>query len=150
LSRKKGGANAPKRGLVIDSSISIAWCFPDEKDLYSQTILDALASEHAFVPSLWRLEVVNTLVVGERRKRSTQVDTAVWLGFFSSLPISVDDETNAQAFGNTLTLARDHNLSAYDAAYLELAIRRGLSLATLDEKLKSAAHTVGVPLYLLR
>ena len=65
----------------------------------------------------------------------------------SSLPIAVDEETKAHAFGNTLSLARDHNLSAYDAAYLELAMRRGLPLATLDDKLKAAAQAVGVPLY---
>ena len=109
---------------MIDSSISIAWCFPDEQDDYSQTVLDALASERAFVPDLWHLEVANTLLVGERRKRSTQANTVTWLGFLSSLPIAVDEETKAHAFGNTLSLARDHNLSAYDAAYLELAMRR--------------------------
>ena len=80
LSRKKAVAKPPKAGLVIDSSISIAWCFPDEQDDYSQTVLDALASERAFVPDLWHLEVANTLVVGERRKRSTQADTVTWLG----------------------------------------------------------------------
>jgi predicted nucleic acid-binding protein len=147
LSRPKKAAKPPKEGLVIDSSISIAWCFPDEQDDYSQTVLNALASERAFVPDLWHLEVRNALLVGERRKRSTQANTVTWLGFLSSLPIAVDDETKAHAFGNTLSLARDHNLTAYDAAYLELAMRRGLPLATLDDKLKDAAQAVGVPLY---
>jgi predicted nucleic acid-binding protein len=146
LSRKKA-AKPPEDGLIIDSSISIAWCFPDEQDEYAQSVLDALASEPAFVPYLWHLEVANTLLVGERRKRSTQANTMTWLGFLSALPIVVDDETRAHAFGTTLSLARDLNLSAYDAAYLELAIRRGLPLATLDDKLKAAALTVGVPLY---
>lgn len=147
MSRKKTPAKPPKKGLVIDSSISIAWCFPDEHDQYSQTVLEALASEQAVVPDLWHLEVANTLLVGERRKRSIQVNTVTWLGFLSSLPITVDDETKAHVFGNTLSVARDHNLSAYDAAYLELAMRRGLPLATLDEKLKAAAQAVGVSLY---
>ncbi len=146
MSRKKTAAKAPETGLVIDSSVSVAWCFPDEQDAYSQTVLDALACEQAFVPDLWHLEVANTLLVGERRKRSTQANTVTWIGFLSSLPIAVDDETKAHAFGNTLNLARDHHLSAHDAAYLELAMRRGLPLATLDDKLKSAAQTVGVPL----
>ena len=110
-------------------------------------MLDALASERAFVPDLWHLEVANTLLVGERRNRSTQVNTVTWLGFQASLPIAVDDETKAHAFGNTLSLARDHNLSAYEAAYLELGIQRGLPLATIDDKLKAAAQAVGVPLY---
>ena len=146
MSRKKTAAKPPKAGLVIDSSISIAWCFPDEQDQYSQTVLNALASEQACVPDLWHLEVANTLLVGERRKRSTQANTVTWIGFLSSLPIAVDDETKAHAFGNTLSLARDHNLSAYDAAYLELAIRRGLPLATIDGKLRTAAAAVGVAL----
>lgn len=86
-------------------------------------------------------------MVGERRRRSTQANTVAWLGFLAALPIAVDEETRAHAFGNTLNLARDHNLSAYDAAYLELAMRRALPLATLDEKLKAAAAAVGVPLF---
>ena len=147
MSKKKGVAKPPKEGLVIDSSVSIAWCFPDEQDDYSQSVLDALASERAIVPDLWHLEVANTLLVGERRKRSAQANTVTWLGFLASLPITVDEETKAQAFGNTLSLAREHTLSAYDAAYLELAMRRGLPLATLDDKLKTAAQTIGVPVY---
>ena len=147
MSRKKGVAKPPKEGLIIDSSISIAWCFPDEQDEYSQSVLDALASGPAFVPYLWHLEVANTLLVGERRKRSTRANTVAWLGFLASLPIAVDEETKAHAFGTTLNLAREHHLSAYDAAYLELAMRRGLPLATLDDKLKAAAQAVGVILY---
>jgi predicted nucleic acid-binding protein len=150
LSRKKAVAKPPKEGLVIDSSVAIAWCFPDEQDDYSQSVLDALSSERAIVPDLWHLEVANTLVVGERRKRSTQADTVTWLGFLALLPITVDDETKIHAFRETLSLAREHSLSAYDAAYLELAMRRALPLATLDEKLKTAARTVGVPLFAVR
>jgi predicted nucleic acid-binding protein len=147
LSKKKVVAKAGKEGLIVDSSIAIAWCFTDENDDYSQEVLDALATEPALVPDLWHLEVANTLLVGERRKRSTQMETATWLGFLAALPITVDEETKAHAFADTMHLARSHNLSAYDAAYLELAMRRGVPLATLDEKLKTAARAVGVPLY---
>ncbi len=147
MSKKKGVAPEPKDGLIIDSSVAIAWCFPDEQDTYSQSVLDALATERAIVPDLWHLEVANTLMVGERRKRSTQANTVTWLGFLTSLPIFIDEETRAHAFGDTLSLAREHNLSVYDAAYLELAMRRGLPLATLDDKLKSAAKAAGVALY---
>lgn len=147
MSKKKGVAKPPKEGLVIDSSVAIAWCFPDEQDAYSQSVLEALASERAIVPDLWHLEVANTLLVGERRKRSTQANTVTWLGLLASLPIAVDEETKAHAFADTLSLAREHNLSVYDAAYLELAMRRGLPLATLDDKLKVAAQAVGVVLY---
>ena len=147
MSKKKGIARAPRDGLILDSSIAIAWCFPDERDDYSQSVLDALVTEPAFVPSLWHLEVANTLLVGERRKRSTQANTVAWLGFLAGLPITVDEETRGHAFGDITNLGRSQDLSAYDAAYLELAMRRGLPLATLDEKLKSAALAVGVPLY---
>jgi predicted nucleic acid-binding protein len=147
LSKKKAVAKAGKEGLIIDSSIAIAWCFLDAKDHYSQAVLGALASEEAFVPDIWHLEVANALLVGERRKRWTQAETATWLGFLAALPITVDEETRAHAFADTTHLARSHSLSAYDAAYLELAMRRGVPLATLDNKLKDAAKAVGVPLY---
>jgi predicted nucleic acid-binding protein len=147
LSRKKGVAKPHTKGLVIDSLIAIAWCFPDEQDSYSQSVLNALATEPAMVPDLWHLEVANTLLVGERRKRSTQANTVQWMTFLASLPITVDEHTHSHAFGAITTLGRSHNLSAYDAAYLELAIRRSLPLATLDDKLKAAAMAVGVMLY---
>ena len=147
MSKKKGIAKTPKEGLVLDSSIAVAWCLPDEQDAYSQSILDALATGNAVVPYLWHLEVTNTLIVCERRKRSTQADTVQWMSFLADLPIIVDDETKAHAFGDIASLARSQNLSAYDAAYLELAMRKGLPLATLDDKLKAAAQAVGVRLY---
>ena len=149
MSKKKGVAIAkrPPQGLVLDSSVAIAWCFPDEKDDYPQSVLDALASAPAFVPDRWHLEVANTLLVGERRKRCTQSDTVAWMSFLAALPITADEETKSYAFSDTANLGRSHNLSAYDAAYLELALRRGLRLATLDDKLKAAAHAVGVPLF---
>jgi len=146
LSRKKA-VKPTAVDIVVDSSVAVAWCFSDEQGEYAQAVLDALSTRRAVVPYLWHLEVANTLLVGERRKRSTQADTATWLGLLSALPIEVDDETRAQAFGTTISLARAHSLSAYDAAYLELAMRRRLPLATLDEKLKAAARAVGVALH---
>ena len=101
----------------------------------------------AHVPGLWPLEVANALLVGERRGRTTAADAAHFLAILSAFPITVDDETVARAWADTMHLARAHNLSAYDAAYLELAMRRGLPLATLDDKLKAAAVAVGVPLF---
>jgi predicted nucleic acid-binding protein len=133
--------------FVLDGSLAVAWCFPDEQAPYAQAVLDALASTTAFVPSLWHLEVANALLMGERRKRSTEADTARWLAFLTPLPITVDDETPTRAWGDVLRLARAHTLSAYDAAYLELALRRGLPLATLDGKLKAAAAAAGVVEY---
>ena len=87
--------------------------------------------------------------MGERRKRSTEAQASAFLARLGRLPIVVDEETDARAWGDTLSLARAQNLSAYDAAYLELAMRCGLPLASLDEKLKAAATAVGVGLYSL-
>jgi predicted nucleic acid-binding protein len=88
--------------------------------------------------------VANALLMGERRQRSTEAQAAKWLTYLGFLPIAVDDETNDRAWGEVLSLARAHRLSAYNAAYLELALRRGLPLATLDDKLKAAASAGGV------
>ncbi len=84
--------------------------------------------------------------MGERRKRSTPAQAATWLSFLGALPIVIDGETSARAWGDTLGLARAYSLSAYDAAYFELAMRRGVQLATLDDKMKAAAAAAGVPL----
>jgi len=99
------------------------------------------------VPPLWPLEVANALLVGERRSRITPAETARFLAILATFPITVDDETVAHAWLDTMHLARAQNLSSYDAAYLELALRRGLPLAALDGKLKTAAQAVGVPLF---
>jgi predicted nucleic acid-binding protein len=117
-----------------------------QRSTYADAVARRLPDQVAFVPLNWPLEVTNTLVVGERRKRSTQAQAARFLENLAALAITIDDETNVHAWSTTLSLARSHNLSAYDAAYLELAIRRGLPLATLDDKLKAAAQAVGVAL----
>jgi predicted nucleic acid-binding protein len=133
--------------FVLDGSVALAWCFPDETAAYPQVVLDSLAGARAVVPSLWHLEVGNSLLVGERRQRCTQADVASWIVFLNGLPITVDDETATRAWSDVLSVARMQNLSVYDAAYLELALRRGLALATLDDKLKDAAAAAGVAEY---
>lgn len=133
--------------LVLDGSLTLAWYFSDEADPYADAVAKGLASREAFVPSLWRLEIANTLIVGERRKRSTEAQAAAFIARLELLPIVIDDETDARAWSETIRLARTHTLSAYDAAYLELAMRRGLPIASLDDQLKAAAKSVGVPLF---
>jgi predicted nucleic acid-binding protein len=130
--------------FVLDGSVTMSWYFKDEMNDYANAVRDGMAKSRALVPSLWPLEVANTLVMGERRKRSTPAQAATWLGLLGVLPIVVDGETTARAWGETLNLARGQNLSAYDAAYLELAMRRGVPIATLDDKLKAAARALGV------
>ena len=133
--------------FVLDGSITMVWGFEDEADDYAEAILGRIPDLQAHVPSLWPLEVANALLVGERRKRITPADTARFLAILDAFPITVDGETVAHAWADTMHLARAHNLSSYDASYLELAIRLGLPLATQDGKLKTAAEAVGVPLF---
>lgn len=137
----------PKDGFVLDCSVTMAWCFVDEATPDTDRIRDTLADVRAVVPSLWPIEVANATIVGERRKRLDEARSGRFLSLLGGLPIVVDDRTVTQAWAETRHLARAHNLSAYDATYLELAIRRGLPLACLDGKLKTAAQAVGVPLY---
>ena len=145
MARKKG---KPKpRTFVLDGSIALAWFFEDEAGDYAEAVENSLISATAVVPSLWPLEVANGALVGERRKRTTEAKATQFLSLLKSLPITVDDETAARAWQETLQLARTHNLSVYDAAYLELAMRRDLPLASLDEDLKAAAAAVGVAEY---
>jgi predicted nucleic acid-binding protein len=147
MARKKGRVRHPGEDFVLDNSICMAWSFEDETSDYADAVLDRLAKSRAFVPALWPLEVANSLLMGERRKRATEAETIKWIGILSALPITIDDATNAHAWGDILSLARGHALTAYDAAYLELAIRRDLPIATLDVKLGAAAEAVGVALY---
>ena len=133
--------------LVLDASITMTWCYPDENSDYAYRVLDALDQAHALVPSLWAIEIANAVVVGERRKRLTAADTAQFFELLRGLAIETDMLTASRALGDTLQLARAHGLSAYDASYLELAMRERVVLATLDERLKNAAHAVGVTIF---
>lgn len=133
--------------FVLDCSVALAWCFPDEYALYPQSVLDSLTVNAGAVPSLWRLEVANALLVGERRGRCTAADVVAWLGFLAALPIRIDSETEDRAWCDTLGFARAYSLSVYDASYLELASRRGLPLASLDRQLNAAAKAAGIVLY---
>lgn len=125
----------------------MAWYFAGESNAYADSVLTDLEAGRAVVSLIWPLEAANTVLVGERRKRSTEAQATAWLGILESLSIEVDGETTSRAWSGVLALARSQNLSAYDASYLELAMRRGLPLATLDGKLKNAALAVGVPIY---
>ena len=137
----------PQMQFVLDGSVTMVWGFEDEADEYAEAILERMPDLQAHVPSLWPLEVANALLVGERRGRITSAETARFLAILGAFPITVDDQTVAHAWTDTMHLARAHNLSSYDAAYLELAIRLGLPLAALDGKLKTAAGAMGVPLF---
>lgn len=130
--------------FVLDCSIAMAWCFEDEATEFTDSLLEELVGGSTKVPSIWFLEVANVLAISERRGRSNQAQISQFLGLLGSLPIIMDTKTGDKAFTDILTLARTHKLTSYDAAYLELALREGLPLATLDEELKRVASKLGV------
>ncbi len=130
--------------FVLDCSITMTWCFEDEATEFTDSLLDNLAQAIAKVPSIWFLEVANVLAISERRGRTNQAKITQFLQLLSGLPIIVDVKTGEKAFTDVLTIARAHRLTSYDAAYLELALREALPLATLDEGLKRVALNIGV------
>ena len=130
--------------FVLDSSVALSWFFDDEQSDAADRLLDQLATETAAVPALWYFEMVNVLAISERRRRTTAARVAEFVTRLSDLDLDVDREPDACVFGAVLTLARSERLSGYDAAYLELAMRLGLPLATKDEALAGAAERLGV------
>ena len=130
--------------IVIDTSVTMAWCFEDEATDQTDSVLDRLRDEEAVVPALWQLEITNVLLVAERRGRITEAQATRFLDLLTQLQIRVDmSQTNVTA---ALATGRRHHLSAYDAAYLLLAERIAAPLATLDGTLIAAARTAGVDL----
>ena len=130
--------------LVLDSSATLAWIFSDETTEAIQETFTQVAEYGAVVPSLWRLEVANTLTVAVRRKRVNAAFRQAALADLALLDIAVDQRTDALAWHDTLVLADRYGLTVYDAAYLEVAQRRQLPLATLDTAIRAAAHACGV------
>jgi predicted nucleic acid-binding protein len=130
--------------VVVDASVALAWCFPDESSKEADRILAALKGRDILVPAVWVLEVTNAMLVGERRKRLRQPEILRFVALLDSLPILQDHQTVGDSVANVLPLARNYGLSAYDAAYLELAIRHGCLLATLDSGLQKAVQRAGV------
>jgi predicted nucleic acid-binding protein len=122
----------------------MAWCFADEATLETARVQDRLIAEAAVVPAHWFLEVVNVLAMAERRRRITAADAGNFLRLLSVLEIQTDHETSARAFDHLPPLCRSHGLTSYDAAYLDLALRRRLPLASLDDDLREAAMHLGI------
>lgn len=130
--------------LVIDASIAIAWSAPDEINAHADHAMAKVLELGATVPALWFLEVANVLAMNERKGRLHSEEVAEILGDLDAMPIIADSESPRIAFRRTLELARIHRLTVYDAAYLELMLRLGAHLATLDQSLLAAARTEGV------
>jgi predicted nucleic acid-binding protein len=132
--------------FVVDNSIALAWCFEDEHTQPIMDLLDRVAETGAVAPCLWPLEALNGLLMAERRKRLDGRRRQRLAGFLRGLPVTLDTETADQAWSATARLAERYRLTLYDAAYLELAQRRKLPLATLDDDLIKAGKVLGMTL----
>lgn len=129
---------------MLDSSVTLAWVHGDERSASIEAVFDRVADHGAMVPRLWHLEVANSLTVAVRRGRMSADERAEAIADLADLDIVVDDETEQHAWKATMQLADRHGLSVYDAAYLELAQRKRMPLATLDKALMRAALAAGV------
>ena len=132
--------------FVVDCSIAMAWLFHDEATPKTGALLNRLATETALVPACWFIEITNVLAMAERKGRIKPTESDAFIADLSKLGIERDDEAPDRAFTHLLALCRRHRLTSYDAIYLDLAVRRNLPLATLDDALRKAAHKVGVRL----
>jgi predicted nucleic acid-binding protein len=132
--------------LVLDSSAALAWIYADETTEAVRQVFEMVAENGALVPSLWRLEVANSLTVAVRRGRIGAEFRNAALADLALLDIATDAHTDAHSWTTTLHLADRFGLTLYDAAYLELAHRRSLPLASLDKELRDASRALGVPL----
>jgi predicted nucleic acid-binding protein len=130
--------------FVVDCSAAAKWLFADEASPAADALLDRLARDRAVVPGHWPLEMANVIAGAERRRRVARADAEAFVRHLGRLAIDVDGETPHRALRECLALARAEGLTSYDAAYLELALRRRLPLATADAALARAARKQGV------
>ena len=130
--------------FVLDSSVALAWLLPRQQTAATKVLLDQATEYGALTTALWPIEVANVLLIYERRKQLTAAERIGAIGFYADLPIETDAQTADRASGTTFELALAHKLTIYDAGYLELALRSGLPLATLDQALGKAASSLGV------
>jgi len=130
--------------FVIDNSVVMSWCFKDETNKYADAILHRLSEATAFVPSIWPLEVVNVLLVAERKRRLSEADSTRFITLLTQLPIVVEVGHSERSMKELLIFARANKLSSYDASYLDLAMKSGYPIATLDIKLIQAARKIDV------
>jgi len=132
--------------FVVDCSIAMAWLFHDEATPKTAALLNRLSTETALVPAWWYIEITNVLAMAERKGRITPAQSDAFIADLSKLGIEKDEEAPDRAFTHLLTLCRRHRLTSYDAIYLDLAIRRRLPLATLDDDLRKTAEKLSIGL----
>lgn len=132
--------------FVVDCSIAMTWLFKDEATPKTAELLNRLATEAALVPAWWFIEVTNVLALAERKGRITAAQSSAFISDLGKLDFDQDDQAPGRAFAHLLPLCRTHQLTSYDAIYLDLASRRNLPLATLDVDLRKAAKKLGIKL----
>lgn len=132
--------------FVVDCSIAMAWLFHDEATPRTADLLNRLTNETALVPAWWFIEITNVLAIAERKGRITPAQSDAFIADLDKLGIERDDAAPDRAFTHLLALCRTHKLTSYDAIYLDLAVRRNLPLATLDDDLRKTAKKLGVSL----
>ena len=137
--------------FVLDNSVSMRWLLATNKKTdqnYAEKVLKSMLNNEAYVPNLWHLEATNELLSAKKRAEINSGEIEIFISQLENLPIHTDVSTSKQAFNRILALADAYKLSSYDAAYLELAIREGLPIATLDKDLKKAVKKAGIEIYL--
>jgi predicted nucleic acid-binding protein len=134
-------------GIVINASVTLAWCSPDKASDYAEGVLLALEGRTALVPPIWSVEITNALKVGERRRRIRHPKVRRFVELLKGLSILEDTQPFADRVTNILPLAQEYDLSAYDAAYLDVAVRQRVPLATLDAALQKAGRAAGINIF---
>lgn len=137
--------------FVLDNSVSMKWLLASTKKAdqnYAEEVLKSMLNNEAYVPNLWHLEATNVLLSAKKRSEIDAGEIEIFISQLENLPVHTDSFTSKQAFNRTLALADAYKLSSYDAAYLELAIREGLPIATLDKDLRKAVKKAGIGIYL--
>jgi len=132
--------------FVLDSSVALAWVLPDEANPTLDHLCDRLTDDVALVPPVWPLEIGNVLLIAVKRGRLTAKDVSQLVTELRALPLEIDAASTERALEDTLALARKHDLTTYDASYLEIAKRRDMPLATLDTKLRKACLSAKITL----
>ncbi len=135
------------RRFVLDASVALCWFFEGQKTAYTEAVFECLArGDEALVPVVWPLEVVNSLGVAARQKTITAAQLETFVADLKELPVEIDLEGVGRSYSSILRISHQHQLSSYDAAYLDLALVEGLPIATLDKNLSAAAKRAGVEL----
>ena len=132
--------------IVLDASLTLAWALPDEASVYSDTILKRVATGKAWVPAIWPHEIANALLMAQKRRRCSAAQRVAFVEELLKLPIEIDHRSTRAVLDAHVSLAEQYTLTVYDAAYLDLALRKGVPLATQDKALKAAAVKAGVKL----